>query len=231
MEEIEYVRKMGLYTKVPVEDSHTKIGKAPIIVRWIDINKDDHQNPNYRSRLVAREVNTCKRDDLFAGTPPLEALKSILAMTASGNRGEVIMINDVSLAFFHAKARPEVYVHFAAEDKQHGDERRCGKLNYSMYGTRDAAQNWAKEYAEMLISIGFTQGKASPCVFHHKTRAIRTFVHGDDYVSTARPQQLKWLKESLEQKYQIKTQWLGPGKEYEILWYFFIFTVCRVHLS
>ena len=94
------------------------------------------------------------------------------------------------------------------------ETRECGKLNYSMYGTRDVVQNWAKEYAEMLIAIAFTQGKASPCVFHHKARAIRTFAHGGDYVSTAQPQQLKWLKESLEHTYQIKTQWFGPGKEY-----------------
>ena len=78
----------------------------------------------------------------------------------------------------------------------------------------DAAQNWASEYADMLVSIGFTQGKASPCVFHHQQRGIRTFVHGDDYVSTAMPNELEWLKTSLEAKYQIKTQWLGPGEGY-----------------
>ena len=110
-EEIEYVRKMNLYTKVSLQECYAKIGKAPITVRWIDINKGDNINPNYRSRLVAREINTHKRDDLFAGTPPLEALKSILSIAASGNKGEVIMVNDVSRAFFHAKARREVYVH------------------------------------------------------------------------------------------------------------------------
>ena len=104
------------------------------------------------------------------------------------------MVNDVSRAFFHAKAKRDVYVQIAAEDQQLGDERRCGKLNYSMYGTRDAAQNWASEYAEMLVAIGFVQGKASPCVFHHESPGIRTFVHGDDYVSTAMPEQLQWLK-------------------------------------
>ena len=143
-EEIDYVHKMSLYTKVPVEECCKKTGRAPITVRWIDINKGDKKDPNYRSRLVAREINTHKRDDLFAGTPPLEALKSILSMAASGNRGEVVMVNDVSRAFFHAKACREVFVQLADEDKQPGEERMCGRLNYSMYGTRDAAQNWAK---------------------------------------------------------------------------------------
>ena len=84
-----------------------------------------------------------------------------------------------------------------------------------MYGTRDAAQNRANEYASMLVDIGFTQGKASPCVFYHEQRKIRTFVHGDDYVSSAVPQQLEWLKQELERKYHIKTQWLGPGNEHQ----------------
>ena len=64
----------------------------------------DAANPNYRSRLVAREINTHKRDDLFAATPPLEALKLILSMTATSNQGEMVMVNDISRAFSHAKA-------------------------------------------------------------------------------------------------------------------------------
>ena len=173
------------------------------------------KNPNYRSRLVRREFNTHTRDDLFAGTPPLDALKSIISMTASGNKGEVIMVNDVSRAFFHAKACRDVYVQLADEGKVPGDEGKCGTLNFSMYGTRDAAQNWAKEYADMLVSIGFTQGKASPCVFYHKEKGIRTFVHGDDYVSSAMPIQLEWLNRQLERRYQIKTPWLGPGDDHQ----------------
>lgn len=71
------------------------------------------------------------------------------------------------------------------EDKLLGDERGCGKLNHSMYGTRGVAQNWAAECAEMLVTIGFIQGKACPRVFYHRDRQIGTLIHGDDYVSPA----------------------------------------------
>ena len=103
-------------------------GKMPIGVRWVDVNKGDESQPNYRSRLVAREINTYKRDDLFAATPPLEALKAILSMTATSNRGEIIMVNDISRAFFHAQAERDVYVQLAPEDTLPGDEGKCGKL-------------------------------------------------------------------------------------------------------
>ena len=57
-------------------------GRAPIGVKWVDINKGDEQNPEYRSRFVATEVKKKdKREDLFASTPPLEALKFLLSLS------------------------------------------------------------------------------------------------------------------------------------------------------
>ena len=173
-EEMDYVHKMRLHDKVHTSECRRITGKPPITVRWIDINKGDKECPNYRSRIVAREINTYKRDDLFAATPPLEALKVILAMTASANKGEVIMVNDISRAFFHAKVERDVYIQLLDEDKKAGEENMCGKSRLSMYGTRDAAQNWYKEYSQQLIQMGFIQGTAFPCTFHHPARQIRT---------------------------------------------------------
>ena len=215
MEEVEYVRGMKLYDKVPITECRARTGRNPITVRWIDFSKGDEAQPNYRSRLVAREINTYKRGDLFAATPPLEALKFILSMTATANKGEIVMVNDISRAFFHAKAERDVYVQLVPEDTLPGEEGLCGKLRYSMYGTRDAAQIWHKEYSGQLIAIGFNQRVASPCVFYHKQRGIRTYVHGDDYVSNGMPHQLDWMKKQLESKYQVKTQLLGPDKHHQ----------------
>ena len=50
---------------------------------------------------------------------------------------------DVKRAYFHAKARREMYVDLPPEDKEDG---MCGMLVKSMYGTRDAAHNWEHEY-------------------------------------------------------------------------------------
>ena len=44
---------------------------------------------------------------------------------------------DIRRAFFHAMARRKVFVDLPEEDAQEG---MCGRLNKSMYGTRDAAQ-------------------------------------------------------------------------------------------
>ena len=50
-------------------------------VKWVDVHKGDQNRPEYRSRLVARELK--KWDPLmsgtFAATPPLECLKLVLS--------------------------------------------------------------------------------------------------------------------------------------------------------
>ena len=56
-EEIEYFRQMGVYDKVEIEESFKITGKAPIAVRWVDVNKGDSTSPKYRSRLVAKEFD------------------------------------------------------------------------------------------------------------------------------------------------------------------------------
>ena len=77
-EEVDYVHKMKLYSKVPIAECYHTTHKAPISVRWIDINKGDTECPNYRSRLVAREINTYKRDHLFAVTPSTRGHKIVV---------------------------------------------------------------------------------------------------------------------------------------------------------
>lgn len=88
----------------------TDLGGKVISVRWIDISKGDEVLENYRSRLVAREIKKDDRPDLFAATPPLEALKALISFCASGNKGEKVRINDVSRACFSAPARRQVFV-------------------------------------------------------------------------------------------------------------------------
>ena len=122
------------------------------------------------------------------------------------------MVNDVRRAYFFAPARRELYIEMPMEDRQPGDEDRVARLNLSMYGTRDAARNWAFEYASVLKDMGFTQGKASPCHFHHCTRNIRTVVHGDDFLSVGPQEELKRMKMQLEERFDLKSSVLGPDK-------------------
>ena len=55
-EEIEYFKAMKVFDKVPISEGIKNTGKQPIGVRWVDVNKQDEDNPKYRSRLVAKEI-------------------------------------------------------------------------------------------------------------------------------------------------------------------------------
>ena len=61
-----------------------------------------------------------------------------------------------------------------------------GYLDQSLYGTRDAAATFQAEVKNFMLSIGFKQGQYNPCIYHHRARAIKTLVHGVDFVSAGR---------------------------------------------
>ena len=132
-----------------------------ISTRWLDINKGDQRNPNFRARLVGREIKTDSRLDLFAAAPPLESLRMICSMCASNQARQNpyrIMSVDVRRAYFYAKATRPVSTEIPIEDFESGDEGKVARLNLSLYGPRDAAQNWDKEYTTFLQESGFKTG-------------------------------------------------------------------------
>ncbi len=210
-EEIVYFKEREVYEKVKTSECWEVTGKAPIGVRWVDINKGDTAHPNYRSRLVAMEFKTDNKPEWYAATPPSECLKLILHKMTT-NRKTKMMYADVSRAYFYAKASRPVYVTIPEEDREAGDEECCGKLRVSMYGTRDAALNWATEYGETLKAAGFKQGVACPCIFRHEVKEVVIMVHGDDFVAVGEGEQLQDTKRVLEDKYKIKVETLGRDK-------------------
>lgn len=70
------------------------------------------------------------------------------------------MLSHVKRAYFHAPATRELYVEIPAEDPR-GGQGLVGRLNLSVYGTRDAAANWQHCVADHLKSLGFIQAKAN----------------------------------------------------------------------
>ena len=95
-----------------------------VSVKWLDTNNGDRNHPNYRSRLVAREYNVGKDDTLYASTPPLEALRSIVshAATVDPNAPEKrreLMVNDVRRAYFTPNNRGRFSSTYHRKTKKH----------------------------------------------------------------------------------------------------------------
>ena len=116
-EEMEYVSSMGVYKVVPIARCWELTGKPPIRSRWVDINKGDDTAPKYRSRWVAQQIKTDKGQwELFAGTPPLEAIRYLISICAS-TKGFRLMTNDISRAYFFAEVKDNIFVELPMEAK------------------------------------------------------------------------------------------------------------------
>ena len=134
-EEVEAIRNIGVYRKVPITQCLKETGKRPIGTRWVDTNKGDKLKPKVRSRLVAQEINRHDMPELFAATPPLEYIKYLISLCASSqwtNSPTRLKISYVKKAYFYAAATRRVYVALPAEDILPGEEGMCGMSERSL---------------------------------------------------------------------------------------------------
>ena len=120
-----------------------------------------------------------------------------------------VLYIDVSRAYFYAKSIRPTFVKLPAEDPKSADGNVCGRLMMSMYGTRDAAQNWSEEYSGTLVKAGYKRGVANPCLFYNSKEDCSAMVHGDDFVAVGSKIATRKLQKVLEDAYKIKCEVLG----------------------
>ncbi len=57
--------------------------QSPSGGQWVDASKGDKEEPEYRFRLVGKEIEKDKREDLFAAAPTSEATSMLFSLRAS----------------------------------------------------------------------------------------------------------------------------------------------------
>ena len=79
-EEMKFMSQMHVWDRVTRVSAQSDPEGNIVGTRWVFVNKGD----KVRCRLVAQEfVGSDKREDLYAGTPPLSATRYLLSNTAS----------------------------------------------------------------------------------------------------------------------------------------------------
>lgn len=184
-----------MYDMIPVSEAVHVTEKRPNGTRWVDINKVDDESNNHRSRWVAQEIRMDKGQwELFAGTPPLDAVRYIISTCAS-TLGNQVMSNDIRRAYVFADVRKPIFVELPTAAKQGDNPNVCARLRKSPHGTLDAASNWSEWCTNILVEHGFVRGASNPCLVFHAARNLFTLVHRDDFLSTSSADNLKWLNE------------------------------------
>ena len=152
LEEVQFMQKKRLWDVVP----WPKDG-CPVSLRWVDVVKGDGST---RSRLVARDFKDLgrHRDDFFAATPPLEAVRAMWSTAATkSSNGPVkkVMMIDAMKAHLHPRCKEDVHIELPPEVG--AEPGQCGKLNFWLYGFRKAASAWEDFYAEVMEEAGFSK--------------------------------------------------------------------------
>ena len=185
-------------------------------VRWVDTNKGTFDYL-IRSRLVARDFkgDDKDRDDLFAETPPLEAIRLLLSRAATrrvdGQQRKLLFIA-ARKAHLNPRCEDDVYIQLPEECGESRDV--CGKLVYWLYGFRKAASAWDKHYGDLLEAVGFVRGVSCGVAFYHPSRDLSLAVHGDDFTFCGLEEDLKWIQDKMANWFEIKVRGLlGPDPE------------------
>ena len=211
VEEIAGFLAMQVYRRIPIG----KCGSHHVIkTRWVDTNKGDERSPEIRCWLVAKEMkrrnNTEEESaNFFASTPPLEAFKFLMseAMTKRVSRnGRQLKLSfiDVQKAHLCSEVLRELYVEPPPEANEPPDI--VWRLQRAMYGTRDAAAAWEREWTRTLNSIGFESGVSNPALLHCEKLDASMVVHGDDFITLGDSEALREVERAMSDHYTIKVR-------------------------
>ena len=93
-----------------------------------------------------------------------------------------------------------------------------GRLNKTLYGTRDAPVARLRAVRQDMEAMGFLECKVTTGVFVHPVRDIRVVTHVDDFLVAGEREDLLWLHDQMAQKYELKVQMAGwdDGDEKEL---------------
>ena len=131
------------------------------------------------------------------------------------------MVLDVKRAFLYGQARRPIYLKLPKEDPCSAGGKLVGRLERSLYGTRDAPQIWQEELKETMEAIGYRGCASHPGVYYHPASGAMAVAHVDDVLAIGPKSQLQNLQSQLQKKYELKHEILGPdpdeAKEVEFL--------------
>ena len=123
---------------------------------------------------------------------------------------------DVVTAFLNGNLEEEIYMKQPDGIIEPGKEHLVCKLERSLYGLKQSPRCWNKALKEYLLSIGFTQSSADPCVFVKKSDTLTVIaVYVDDLIIlTKNSDEITKIKEILNFRFKMKDMgelyfWLG----------------------
>ena len=84
-------------------------------------------------------------------------------------------------------------------------------MKKSMFGTRDAASSWERDWQEHVRNWGFQLGLSSKNLFHNRENRVSGLTLVDDFVLTGATKKLMEFERKMTSVYPIKAKIIGYG--------------------
>ena len=171
-DELESIRQNDVWTLVDLPPNKRVLGN-----RWVFKAKTDPngQVEKFKARLVVKGYNQRFGEDynqLYSPVIRFDGIRIILAIAA--REGLFLYQYDVKTAFLSAKVEEEIYTN-QPDGFDDGSGRVC-LLKKALYGLKQAPRAFSKKMADTILSLGFIQSKADPCVFYSKESQPRCII-------------------------------------------------------
>lgn len=157
-----------------------------------------------KARLVARGFSQkygVDFEDTFAPTVRFDTLRLFFAVVAMHDL-ECHQV-DVNNAFTESYLREDIYM-----KPPPGVIVKPGqafKILRSLYGLKQAARDWNQCCISKLLTLGFTQSQADPCLLVHSERKLILLVYVDDVLLASKSvDQVSWFKNAFGKIFKIK---------------------------
>ena len=110
---------------------------------------------------------------------------------------------DIKNAFTEAHLKEKIYL--AAPKGINIKKGHVLEALRSLYGLKQAAQDWNLLIKGELLKWGFEQSLADPCMFTHAKRGLKLLVYVDDVIAAAKTQDdIDWFYKKLSSRFNAK---------------------------
>jgi transposase InsO family protein len=127
----------------------------------------------FRARLTARGFKQIPGVDFFETFAPVMRYRSLkMLLTIAAERDYEIRHLDVPKAFLQADLAEAIYME-QPQGFHNGNRNQVWKLLKSVYGIKQAPNNWNEDLNRFLLSLGFIRLKSDSCIYAKSCRSGR----------------------------------------------------------
>ena len=219
---------------IPVSRSVPKnMNKKIIKSKWVFKKKSEQDgSTRFKSRVVSKGYMQIPGVDYSESFSPVASSSSIRVIFAvalyNTEEGWELHLIDVEAAFLEGSLGGPTFMEWPPgmvllgliTEEQRKEE--CLQMLKCIYGNVDAALRFYEEYKAHLKQMGLVCSLTDPCVFYlrdQETNKLRLViaVHVDDTIIAGKPEDIRWFKDQLQQRFKIKD--LGSLKKHLGIWY------------